>query len=173
MVDHQAFTIALCATATIAELETRIEEPGGDHLPLRTATQKAATPSAKRPAAAQESPGEPSAAAPATPPTKPEDTPVEGTQGTAVEQRTQPAAARTHREPEAPGSPELEVNEDPITGRWTFELLGQHVEVDPHLGYVRIKGAPQPLKSVHGLTNPEDLAGAPLDEITRLLNEEH
>lgn len=64
---------------------------------------------------------------------------------------------------------ELVVTEDPITGTWTFSLKGQEVEVQPKHGLVKINGRLHQIEAVQGLPSVQDLAGAPLNAITRLL----
>jgi len=65
---------------------------------------------------------------------------------------------------------ELTVNEDPVTGTWTFTLHGHHIEVERVHGFLKIDGTLYPAPLLQGLQDVHDLAGAPLDYITDLLN---
>jgi len=152
-VDQQTFTITLVAANTLTALEEHIQgATGSGHVALRTATTKAASPASVTAGQPPDAPGPDSQKPPAPKPSQRVPTPK---QDDPTEQSTP-----------------IEVSEDPITGRWTFTLQGQHVEVDPRLGYLRTNGAPQQLDVLRGLAHPEDLAGEPLETIRKLLDNE-
>lgn len=65
---------------------------------------------------------------------------------------------------------ELTVTIDPVTGTWHFRLRGHAVEVAPRHGYVKIDGTLHTVPAVYGLENIEELNGAPLNAVERLLH---
>ena len=64
---------------------------------------------------------------------------------------------------------EIEVTEDTVTGAWRFQVEGNQVEVETRLGFVKVNGRVHRLAAVEGLSDVEELRGAPLDAILRLI----
>ena len=73
-------------------------------------------------------------------------------------------------EPGPPVTIEIVVQEDSVTGVWSFELDDRSVEVVTRHGLVRVGGAIHETDLVRGLSQVEDLIGAPLDYIRRLID---
>jgi excisionase family DNA binding protein len=69
-----------------------------------------------------------------------------------------------------PAPLELTVTEDPITGTWTFTFHGHRIEVQRSHGFIKIDTIIHDAPLVQGLTDIQDLAGAPLDYIQHLLS---
>lgn len=64
---------------------------------------------------------------------------------------------------------EIVVYEDPVTGVWRFEYRGRSVEVERAHGFVAIEGQVYASEAVRGLTDVQELAGAPLEVVARLI----
>jgi predicted DNA-binding transcriptional regulator AlpA len=64
---------------------------------------------------------------------------------------------------------DLTVTEDPVTGTWTLTLCGHRIEIERAHGFVKVDGVLHRVPLVQELREVEDLAGAPLDQLTQLI----
>ena len=64
---------------------------------------------------------------------------------------------------------ELIVHEDPVTGVWSFQLQGRHVEVERKHGFVKIDGALHEASLFKSLEKVQQLGGKPLRHIRDLI----
>lgn len=68
-------------------------------------------------------------------------------------------------------SVEIAIHVDPVTGVWAFRFRGHEVEVETVHGFVKIDGRLYRETVVKGLQRVEELAGVPLQAISRLITQ--
>ena len=63
----------------------------------------------------------------------------------------------------------IEVQEDPVTGVWSFDIAGHHVEIERKHGLVKLDGHLHRTDLVKELEEVHDLPGKPLEFIKRII----
>ncbi len=147
--DYQSLSIGWASTEDLREVSMFRAAVGARHVRLKVPVERPAGPG-----------DEPSGV-------EGESTPQAPSRDEAPASETQAKVKASVPDPTA--TIEIVVQEDPVTGVWSFELDDRSVEVVIRHGLVRVGGAIHETDLVRGLSQVEDLIGAPLDYIRRLI----